>query len=395
MSADDTGALAVASEAERASLGEILAHSFAFPASDAPAWFERAGHDNVLAWRECASLAGGLITIPMGQYFGGRSVPMVGVAGVGIAPEHRARGAATRMMRALVRSLRAQGVALSTLYPATVPLYQRAGYERAGGKWKTTVRPHDLPTRMDPALRVVSLDAVGAGETRALYDRQARLRDGALDRGSYQWTRVDAPFKRVVRRLGFAGDGGLEGYVVLSHTAPSMLETQVAVIDAVAVTPRAAEALLVTLGAYRSLATEVSWLGGPHDPLTQRLRERHHTVTLGDFWMTRVVDVPAALAARGYNPAITASVTLDVRDELVPDNEGRWRVEVSGGRAEVRRDANTPGVSLDVRALAPLYTGFRTAEALAWDGLAVGDPRDLAAATAIFSGSFPSLADHF
>lgn len=386
--------LSAATDAERVALADLLSHAFAFPAAEAPVWFERAGHDHVLAWREGDGLVGGLITIPMGQYFGGVSVPMEGVAGVGVAPEHRANGAATRMMQALVRDMRARGVALSTLYPATVPLYQRAGYERAGGRWRTAVRPQELPTRHDPALRVVTLPSVGEGETLALYEAHCRLRNGPLDRGPYLWSRIQSPVRMVVRRMGVEGPDGLEGYVVVSHAAKDGHDTEVHVVDAVAGTPRAAEAILATLGAYRSLAQEVRWHGGPHDTLTQRLRDRRHAVTLTDFWMLRLVDIPRALALRGYNPFVKAAVTFVVRDEVVPENEGAWRVAVEGGRVEVTK-SDEGGVALDVRALATLYTGFRTAEALAADGLAAGDVRDLAAATALFAGATPALAEHF
>lgn len=386
--------LSAATDAERVALADLLSHAFAFPAAEAPVWFERAGHDHVLAWREGGALVGGLITIPMGQYFGGVSVPMEGVAGVGVAPEHRANGAATRMMRALVRDMRARGVALSTLYPATVPLYQRAGYERAGGRWRTAVRPQELPTRHDPALRVVTLPAVGEGGTLALYEAHCRLRNGPLDRGPYLWSRIQSPVRMVVRRMGIEGPDGLEGYVVVSHAAKDGHDTEVHVVDAVAGTPRAADAILATLGAYRSLALEVRWHGGAHDTLTQRLRDRRHAVTLTDFWMLRLVDVPRALALRGYNPFVKAAVTFVVRDEVVSENEGAWRVAVEDGRVEVTK-CEGDGVALDVRALATLYTGFRTAEALAADGLAAGDVRDLAAATALFAGATPALAEHF
>ena len=75
-----------ASDAEREALGTILSHAFGFPMTDVPIWFERAGSENIYAWRRDDAVAGGLITIPMGQFFGGRSVPTTGIAGVGVAP---------------------------------------------------------------------------------------------------------------------------------------------------------------------------------------------------------------------------------------------------------------------------------------------------------------------
>ena len=72
-----------ASDAEREALGTILSHAFGFPLAEVPIWFERAGAENIYAWRSDDAVAGGLITIPMGQFFGGRSVPTTGIAGVG------------------------------------------------------------------------------------------------------------------------------------------------------------------------------------------------------------------------------------------------------------------------------------------------------------------------
>ena len=337
--------LTAATDAERVALADLLSHAFAFPAADAPVWFERAGHDHVLAWREGGALVGGLITIPMGQYFGGVSVPMEGVAGVGVAPEHRANGAATRMMQALVRDMRARGVALSTLYPATVPLYQRAGYERAGGRWRTAVRPQELPTRHDPLLRVVTLPSVGEGETRALYEAHCRLRNGPLDRGPYLWSRIQSPVRMTVRRMGVEGPDGLEGYVVVSHVAKDGHDTEVHVVDAVAATARAADAILATLGAYRSLALEVRWHGGPHDTLTQRLRDRRHAVTLADFWMLRLVDVPRALALR-------ESWGRSCGEGPRPDRRAPSR-EMARGAGAVRRKRDAEGLFMPWRGQFP------------------------------------------
>lgn len=386
--------LYTASEAERATLADILSHAFAFPLDDAPKWFERAGHGNVRVFYEDDALIGGLIVIPMGQYFGGRAVPTYGVAGVGIAPEQRGSGAGTRMMRALISELHARGVALSTLYPATVPLYQRAGYERAGARYAVSVRPQELPVRHDPAFRVVNLATVGDAVTGPLYARQARTRDGSLDRGDYVWGRVNNPRQGVVRRVGVASAEGVEGYVVLMHRQEEGFDTTVTVVDAVAVTARAAQELLVVLGGYRSLAREVRWYGAPQHALVQRLRDRQHTITLTDFWMLRVVHVGEALRVRGYNPTLAATLGLTVTDDVVPANEGSWRLDVSHGEATVTREA-LEGITLDVRALAALYTGFRSARALADDGLLTGGDEAIATADALFAGTAPSMGDMF
>jgi predicted acetyltransferase len=382
-------------DADREALVPILSHAFGFPAAEVPAWLERAGHENVRVGRRGDEVAGGLIVIPMGQFFGGRSVPMTGIAGVAVAPWARGSGVGTRMMRAVVRELHDAGVALSTLFPATVPLYQRAGYERAGGRWVTSVRPQELPTSHDPAVRFAALKDLTDPALREVYTRFARPRDGWLDRGPYLWSRLDRPARGEPRATALMGPDGLEGYVVSVHKVTDGHDTELTVTDLVALTPRAAGAAMALLGAYRSLANEVRWSGAPHDTFTQGLRERHHRVTLGDFWMLRLTHVAKALEARGYNPSLRGAVHFTVRDEVIPENGATYRVEVEGGAASVHRVSGPEGVTLDVRALATAYAGFRRVSALARDGLAMGDEASVAFADALFASEGPAMSDGF
>src|SRR5687767_15868830 len=67
-----------------------------------------------------------------GHFFGGRSVPAVGIGGVATAAHARGKGLAETLVTETLRELRGAGFAISTLYPATVPLYRRCGYEYAG-----------------------------------------------------------------------------------------------------------------------------------------------------------------------------------------------------------------------------------------------------------------------
>src|SRR5262245_41049785 len=95
-------------------------------------WMGLLGVGNVRAVRVEGRVVAGLGLIWMGQWFGGVSVPMVGVTAVGVAPEQRGRGVGIGMLEAMLSEVRAAGVPLSALYPATQTFYQRAGYERAG-----------------------------------------------------------------------------------------------------------------------------------------------------------------------------------------------------------------------------------------------------------------------
>jgi predicted N-acetyltransferase YhbS len=65
-------------------------------------------------------------------FWGGRPVPASQVSGLSVGAEHRGRGVATELLRAYLAEVRETGAAISTLFPAAVRLYRRAGYEYAG-----------------------------------------------------------------------------------------------------------------------------------------------------------------------------------------------------------------------------------------------------------------------
>src|SRR5687768_4705344 len=69
---------------------------------------------------------------PVGQWFGGRAVPAAAVTSVMVAAEARGRGVGATLMTEALREMRESGIAVSTLYPSTLPTYRKVGYELAG-----------------------------------------------------------------------------------------------------------------------------------------------------------------------------------------------------------------------------------------------------------------------
>lgn len=364
--------------------GRECAHAFGFPEADAPAWFERLGPENL---RVCEGGSCGLAYIPMGQFWGGRSVPMTGIAGVVVAPERRGGGTATRMMREAVQELHAQGVALSALYPATVPLYQRAGYERAGARYVMELDLRDVPAFRTGSLRRV--EGPGDAEMRSVYAAYASSRNGFLDRGEYIWNRTWRTFHKGMAS-GFLVSGG---YLALLHSKDYKGDMSVEVTDFVALNADAGRRVLGLLADYRSISARVTWHGAAPDLFLLLLPERRHEISVSEYWMLRIVDVVSALGSRGYGP-FSLSVDLEVSDDVVEANCGRWKVVVEDGLPRVER-GGTGELALDVRALAMLYSGFLPCSTLVAAGVAAGSASAVERASALFAGAAPATADFF
>lgn len=380
-------------EQEQEALASILGLAFGAADAEARQWVQRNDPGTGRVIVQEGTLVGGLFLHPMGQWFGGRSVPMVGIGGVGVDPGARAAGAATDLMRETVRELHADGVALSTLFPATQPLYRRAGYELAGNHFRVTVHTDRLRTHeRDLGVRRAS-DADTATIDR-LHVESGRENDGNIERSAMMWSRIRDPEGSRAHAFVVEGDDGPEGYVYYQSKPNARGHQDLSLSDVVVRTPAAARRVLTFLLDHRSLVDSVSWRGHPADPLLLQAREQRHDVRLWDTWMVRIVDVEQALALRGYPPNVEAEVHLEVTDDLIPANEGRFVFRVETGRASVDRGGEGR-VAVDIRTLAPLYTGFATAEQLRTAyGLRCPD-KEAGRLTAVFGGSAPWMQDGF
>lgn len=381
------------SEPELKRLGEVLAECFAFPVANAPAIFSNAGVENTrILWRDGA-VVGGLVLLPMGQYFGGRSVRMGGFAAVGVAAHARGRGAATQLMEAGLRDLDAQGFHLAGLYPATQSLYRKVGFEQGGARHDVRGPLSALP-RGSRELPLRPFRPDDLPRVQRLYAEVARLRPGYLDRGRYIWGRVQNLRGTPASGYVIEERGELTGYVFLIRTQKPNLRHDLSLTDWATRTPAALQRLIAFFGDHGSMAEDLLFHGSESSPLLLLLEEPRFTATVSLWWMTRILDLAGALTARGYPSLPHSELHLEVRDMLFRKNQGRFLLQVSGGEAHVS-PGGSGALSCDIGALVPLYTGHRSAAALAAAGTIKATPEAIALADALFAGPAPSMGDMF
>jgi predicted acetyltransferase len=204
-----------------------------------------------------------------------------------------------------------------------------------------------------------------------VYDRVRLATPGMFARGAGWWDKrvlADSEWRRSGGgELTFAvleRDGAPEAYAIyrlnFSYTdgAPS---GKTVVIEAMGVDPAA------TAAVWRYLL-DIDWmekveadlLPVDHPLFLLLLEQNRMKFRVGDGLWIRLVDVGAALAARGY--AEEGELVLEVSDELCPWNEGRFALD--GSRVEVE-----PDVRLSARALGSAYLGAFSFSDLARAGL--------------------------
>jgi predicted acetyltransferase len=294
------------------------------------------------------------------------------------------------MLRQMLEEQRALGTPLLSLYPATTAFYRRAGFERAAQRLIYEAPLAALSLR-DYELDAAPVELAQLDLLKGVYARRAAGSAAFINRPDALWQRILAPSHKPGYIFVALRDGVPEGYVAFLHAA---WDEPLLVRDLVALTPAAGRRLLTVLADHRSILDTARFPAGPHDPLLFLMPEQKQKLFGSIDLMLRILDLPAALAARGYPPEVTAELHLDVADTLLPANAGRFVLRVADGVGQAE-----PGgqgrLRLHIRDLTALYSGYFTPQELLWASEVEADSASLVAAGQIFAGPRPWLPDMF
>jgi predicted acetyltransferase len=340
----------------------------------------------------------------------GSTVPCSGLSWVGVQPDHRRRGLLTSMISThFARSL-ARHEAVSALGTAEPAIYGRFGYGSAADNLSLTLARgaalRDVAGSADLDLRLESADpAVHSDLIRTVHGAAGAGRPGWIGRttGQLRAQHLADPKARrngaeQLRIVTVRDADAVRGYALFRRTgswdAGSPTGT-VRVAEVAALDAAATHRLWSFLLDLDLMSTVESPMLAVDDALLSLLVDaRAAAPRVSDNLWIRLLDLPGALAARQY--AAPVDVVLEVTDDLLPANAGRWRVRTdpAGHPAEVRATSDPADLTLDVRDLGAAYLGGRSLAALARAGLVLEHrPGALLTASTAFGWHVAPLCD--
>jgi predicted acetyltransferase len=298
----------------------------------------------------------------------GAVVPAAHVTAVGVRATHRRRGILSDLM---TRQLREVPEAIAVLWASESAIYGRFGYAPAA--WMTTyeidlhrVRPK--PVTDSGRLREIPAEDAGQVLAPLLADLQ-RSRPGVSGRSALEWVRrLDDPAERregkTTRRIIVHSDetGTVDGYLLwrgklkFDTGGPA---SEVHLEELVAVEPAAYAALwhhVLTMDLAARLHFDFASLQEPVQQLVSNADALNRKV-LDSLWV-RITDVARALEQRRYATAV--DVVLEITDELLPDNNGRFRLVGDTEKARCERTDDAADLALSVTELGAAYLGGRS-----------------------------------
>lgn len=310
------------------------------------------------------------ITVPGGE------IAIDTVTRVSVAATHRRRGLLRAMITEALAAAHGPGAVASALVPSEWPIYGRYGYAPATRFARYTLHTHRPGSEIaaDPSGSVRSATADEAAELApAILQRVRPSWAGQLDRTPVLWRRryggggleplEGTPSNWVVHESSDGPDGILV-WKTLRDADDEVERGAVQVSDFFAASACAYRNLWAYLAGL-DLVGEVVLNQRPVDepvrwllPDGRALRASY----VGDHTWLRLLDVPAALAARSYSGP--GRLTLEVVDPHGGFADGRYLLETDGGTATCARTDTSAQLRVSQAALAAVYLGDHSFRAL-------------------------------
>ncbi|HLI42026.1 MAG TPA: GNAT family N-acetyltransferase [Streptosporangiaceae bacterium] len=297
---------------------------------------------------------------------GRRLLAAAGVSMVAVLPTHRRRGVLSSLMRRQLADVRDRGEPIAVLWASEAPIYPRYGYGRASWHASFSLGRGEgaladaVPARDGLRLRLAD-PAAAVPELAKVYDAVLPERPGFFARTEAWWQREthdpasERPDASPLRCVLAEDDGGPRGYALYSTEGrwdDSFLPGNALTVRELMAADTAAAAVLWADLLSRDLTAEFRIPLRPlDDPLLHLLADpRRARPRVADGLWARITDVPAALAARRYSCPV--DVVIEVRDDLLPSNAGRWRLTVADagpgpGRGSGAGPGSGPGWDAD------------------------------------------------
>lgn len=311
----------------------------------------------------------------------GGTVGCGGTTVVAVLPTHRRRGVLTEMMRYHLAEVDERREPVAALWASEAPIYGRFGYGVASQFMRIKIDRDRISFPRSP-LGNGTVRLIDRAEAEKLlpdvYERQRLDRPGFVTRPPNRWEWAffhDPPDWRdggTPRRYAVYEDGGDPlGYVTYrqhERWENGLPANRVSAGPIHALTPAAEDALWRYLVGIDLVATIEAWNGDPNSVLPHLVTDaRRIERLLSDGMWVRIIDVPAALAARRYRAE--GSLVFEVVDPFFGRSAGTFRLEGGPDGAECGPTSAEPDLRLDVRELGSMYLGGVSATELSRAGL--------------------------
>ena len=285
-------------------------------------------------------------------------LPIGYVTSVSTYPEYSGRGIMSNLLHQSLVNMRDRGQVLAILYPMSIPLYRKFGWEIISNKISYVIKDRQIPKRKDRAPGYVRRVDWNDKQFKNLHRTFARKTHGCLLRNSAAWDeywRWDSEDTMVA--VYYSNTGKPMGYMVY------LLQTDVMYIkEMIYLTREAHNGLWEYIRAHYSMIDEVRGNTYYNEPIAFELEDAAIKETIRPYIMGHIVDVRQFFAKYHCDPKEpTTYIGFETTDNFLDWNNDKFTVKFSKGKCEIVNEHPEYHVKLPVSSLTTLLMGYKTA----------------------------------
>ena len=279
------------------------------------------------------------------------------ITSVSTYPEYTGEGIMSRLMKKSLLRMKEKGQTLALLYPYSIPLYRKFGWEIVSSKISFRISDRQIPTNRSAEGQVQRVDWENDDFIK-LHTEFAKQTHGCLYRNSLAWdeywrwtedsTQVAIYYDRENQPLG---------YLVY------LLKEDIMHIKEMIYLNREAQAgLWEYIHAHDSMIDEVRGNTYSNESIAFDLDDSAIKETVRPYIMGRIIDIPAFLKRYSCKPKEKKiTIAFAIRDELLGWNNQTFQVAFQNGRCYLTEEPAEYQVAMTINSLSALLLGYKTA----------------------------------
>ncbi len=316
---------------------------------------------DVLGCFDHETLVSQVAVYPLKMNVYGAVYPIGFVTSVCTYPEYSGQGIMKKLMRQSLGHMRQRQQALALLFPYSIPLYRKMGWEIISNKITYSVKDRQIPTRASAPgyVRRVSWENE---DFRNLHTQFAAATHGCLFRNALAWEeywRWDED--DTVVAMYRDANGKPSGYMVY------LIKDDIMHIkEMISLTQEAHEGLWEYIRAHDSMIDEVRGSSYSSEPIAFELEDGDIRETIRPYIMGRIVDVEHFFSKYHCDPTEEdTTIAFEVEDSFLPWNNKTFTVHFHEGKCRLTDRQTHHRVRLSIATLTTLLLGYKTAAKLA------------------------------
>ena len=327
---------------------------------------------------------------PLEMNIYGTKYPVGFVTSVCTYPEHTGHGIMKRLMIQSLTHMHENHRPFALLYPYSIPLYRRLGWEIISNKMTYIVKDTQIPRRIkEPGyIRRVEWNDK---EFMQLHTTFAQKTHGCLFRNNLAWEeywRWDEDDTKVA--IYYSDDNVPYGYMVYLINNDIMH-----IKEMIYLTHEAQRGLWEFIHAHDSMIDEVRGNNYYSESIAFELDDSDIKETIRPYSMGRIIDVAEFFGSYHCDPDEPEAIfCFEVEDWLLPWNNGKFTVKFEHGICTLTDEEPEYDMKLSIATLTTLLLGYKTAEKLYGMNRIVAEPAAVEILDDILLHQIPYVSDY-